>query len=139
MDKTFLFQILADVTLLLHVAVVLFVVVGLVLIIIGNLRQWCWVNSLWFRLAHLVIILFVVAEAWLGLICPLTTLELWFRSMAGGDTYSDGFIAHWLQQLLYWDFPSWVFMMLYTCFAGLVVFTWVIFPPTTNNRKRKNG
>ena len=138
MDKTFLFQILADVTLLLHVIVVLFVVIGLVLIIIGNLLHWSWVNSLWFRLTHLVIILLVVAEAWLGFTCPLTTLELWFRDMAEDDTYASGFIAYWLQQLLYWDFPSWVFTTLYTVFAILVVGIWILYPPGIQNKEQNS-
>ena len=129
MDNTFLFQILADTILVLHVAVVLFVVVGLVLIIIGNLRHRRWVNLLWFRLVHLVTILFVVAEAWLGLICPLTTLELWLRELAGDDTYAGGFVAYWLQQLLYWDLPAWVFLLMYSGFALLVVATWIVYPP----------
>ena len=34
------------------------------------------VNALWFRLVHLLAIGYVVAQAWLGQVCPLTTLEL---------------------------------------------------------------
>ena len=65
----------ADVVLLLHFAIVVFVVGGLVLIIVGNMCGWHWVNALWFRLAHLSAIGIVAAESWLGITCPLTTLE----------------------------------------------------------------
>ena len=47
------YQMFADLILLLHFAVVVFVVGGLVLIIAGNMRGWHWVNALWFRLARL--------------------------------------------------------------------------------------
>ena len=57
------YQLLADAVLALHVAIVLFVVGGLVLVIAGNFRGWRWVNRLWFRLAHLGAIAVVVAEA----------------------------------------------------------------------------
>lgn len=55
------YALLADIVLTLHVAIVAFVVGGLVLVVVGNLRGWRWVNALWFRLAHLGAILFVVA------------------------------------------------------------------------------
>ena len=76
------YQLLADLVLALHVAVVAFVVGGLVLVIVGNVARWRWVNALWFRLAHLGAIGVVVAQAWLGATCPLTRLEMWLRTQA---------------------------------------------------------
>ena len=125
---------LADGVLVLHVGIAAFVVVGLVLTIAGSLRGWRWVGNLWFRIAHLAAISVVVAEAWLGLVCPLTTLEMWLRSQAGARTYGGGFIEHWLQQLLYYDAPPWVFVLGYSLFGGLVVATWWYFPPTSKRR-----
>ena len=138
MEKNFFYQLFADFILILHVLIVLFVVVGLILIIVGNVRKWGWVNRWWFRLLHLATILFVVLEAWLGVVCPLTTLEMWLRDKAGESTYQGSFIEHWSQQLLYWDFPGWVFLMLYTCFAVLVILTWIIYPPQRKNKRVKN-
>ena len=40
------------------------------------------------RLAHLAAIAVVVAESWLGLTCPLTTLESWLRARAGVAPYA---------------------------------------------------
>lgn len=129
------FQLLADAVLAVHVGVVAFVVLGLVLIVAGNLRHWRWVNNLWFRLAHLAAIVTVVAEAWLGIICPLTTLEIWLRRQGGAAAYEGSFIGHWLQQLLYYDFPPWVFILAYTLFALLVAFCFWRFPPTWKHRR----
>jgi polyferredoxin len=127
-------ELLADTVLILHVAIAAFVVGGLVLIILGNLKRWRWVNSFWFRLAHLVAIAAVVAEAWLGVACPLTTLEMWLRSQAGAQTYGGGFIEHWLQQLLYYNAPAWVFGLVYSVFCLLVLATWWYFPPRPKRR-----
>ena len=131
------YQLLADGVLTLHFALVAFVVGGLVLVIVGNFRNWRWVNGLWFRLAHLSAIMVVVAEAWLGIACPLTTLEMGMRAKARAKTYTGSFIEHWVQQLLYYDAPAWVFVLGYSLFGLLVVVTWLIFPPITKYRREK--
>ena len=130
------FQLLADVVLTLHFVVVAFVVGGLVLVIIGNLSGWRWVNDYSFRLAHLGAIAVVVAEAWLGATCPLTTLEMWLRAQAHATTYSSSFIEHWVQRVLYYEAPSWIFVLGYSLFGLLVVATWFYFPPTSKHRSR---
>lgn len=123
------YPLLADAVLALHVAIVVFVIGGLLLVVGGNLRGWHWVNSLWFRIAHLGAIGVVVAQAWLGVVCPLTTLEMWLRSQARQENYSGSFIEHWLQRLLYWDAPGWVFTLAYSLFALAVVAAWWRYPP----------
>jgi polyferredoxin len=123
------YQWLADAVLVLHVGVVAFVVGGLILTIIGNLKTWRWVNALWFRLAHLAAIGFVVVQAWFGATCPLTTLEMWLRVNARAGSYSGSFIEHWLQQLLYYEAPSWAFTIAYSLFGLLVALTWWRYPP----------
>ena len=128
------YQLLADTVLSLHLAIVSFVVGGLVLIIVGNLRTWTWVNAVWFRLAHLAAIAVVVAEAWLGVGCPLTALEMWLRAKARATTYDGSFIEHWLQRVLYYEAPAWVFTLGYSLFGLVVVATWWYFPPRFNRR-----
>jgi uncharacterized membrane protein len=128
------YQHLADTVLALHVGIVAFVVGGLVLVVVGNLRNWPWVNTLWFRLAHICAIAVVVAEAWLGVACPVTTLEMWLRAKASATTYSGSFIEHWLQWVLYYEAPSWVFGLGYSLFGLLVLATWWYFPPTVKHR-----
>jgi hypothetical protein len=134
MDAAWLY--LADAVLVLHLAVVAFVVAGLVLIVVGNLRGWQWVNLRWLRLAHVAAILVVAAEAWAGVVCPLTTLESALRARAGAATYAGGFIEHWLSRLLYYDLPGWVFVLAYSTVAIAAVALWSLFPP---QRKRRTG
>ena len=136
MQKSLPFELLANAVLVLHVSIVLFVVGGLVLVVAGNLLSWKWVNSIWFRLAHLAAIAVVVAEAWFGFVCPLTTLETWLRAKAGTATYSGGFIEHWLRVLLFWEAPLWVFTAAYTAFGLAVVAAWWYFPPRPNQVRR---
>lgn len=129
MTLAFSYQLLANVVLIAHVAVVVFVVGGLLLVIAGNLRGWPWVNRRWFRLAHLAAIAVVVVESWTGIVCPLTTLETWLRIRAGEEAYSGSFIEHWLQQLLFYQGPPWIFAVLYSVFGLLVAAAWRYFPP----------
>jgi Protein of Unknown function (DUF2784) len=120
------YRALADLVLITHVGFVLFVVGGLGLILGGG---WRWIRNPWFRSAHLVGIFVVVVQAWLGVVCPLTTWEMSLREKAGDATYSGTFIAHWLQQLLYYQAPPWVFIACYTLFGLAVIGSWVKFPP----------
>jgi hypothetical protein len=129
MAASSIFLLLAGAVLALHVAIVAFVVAGLVLIVAGNRAGWRWVNALWFRALHLLTIAVVAAQAWLGVVCPLTTLEMWLRTQAGAGTYSGSFIEHWMQALLYWHAPDWVFALAYSAFALTVAFAWWRFPP----------
>jgi len=129
MSVALAYRLLADVVLVVHFAVVVFVIAGLALIVVGSLRSWRWVNGRGFRLTHLAAIGVVVAQAWLGVACPLTLLESWLRARAGGDAYGAGFIEYWVQRALFYDGPAWVFTFAYTVFALLVVFAWWYFPP----------
>ena len=127
-----LYQNLAEVVLLLHALFVVFVVAALLLTLVGGYRQWLWVRNWWFRLVHLGAISVVVMQSWLGLLCPLTTLEMWLLRQAGEVQYTGGFIQHWLQRFLYYDAPEWIFVVAYTAFGLLVIITWVLFPPQKN-------
>ncbi|WP_300452492.1 DUF2784 domain-containing protein [Accumulibacter sp.] len=132
------YQLLADVVLVIHFGVVLFVVGGLVVVVAGNWRHWRWVNEWRFRLAHLAAIAFVVVQTWFGQSCPLTSLESWLRGQAGITAYRASFIEHWIQKLIYHEAPLWVFTAAYTVFAGLVLLAWWRFPPR-RGRSRSRG
>jgi polyferredoxin len=128
------FRLLADVTLVLHTAFVLFVVGGQIVILIGWAAAWRVTRHQLFRLAHLVAIGFVVLEAWFGVPCPLTVLENILRVAAGESGYARSFIREWLGRLIFYDAPLWVFTALYTAFALLVVVTFFAYPP-----RRRSG
>ena len=123
------YQLFADLVLITHVAFVAFMVVGLLLIWIGGFCGWRWIRNPWFRSLHLAGIGLVVVQTWAGVICPLTTLEMSLRERAGEATYADDFIAHWLQRLLYFEAPPWVFILAYTLFGLAVAGSWWWFRP----------
>lgn len=136
LNSTFTPQILADVVLVLHFAIVAFVIAGLALVVIGNVVGWAWVNDWWFRGAHLAAIAIVVAEAWLGITCPLTTLEAWLRAQAGQTGATRSFVEYWVSRLLFYEAPAWVFTAAYTLFGLLVVAAWWRFPPRRGGHSR---
>jgi len=123
------YQLLADIVLATHVAVVMFVIGGLAAIVVGNFRHWRFVNGWWFRAVHLAAIAVVAAQAWLGVTCPLTTLESALRVKAGGAAYETSFIEYWLTRLLFYDGPAWAFTAAYTLFGLAVAAAWWRFPP----------
>ncbi|OGT05732.1 MAG: hypothetical protein A2143_11390 [Gallionellales bacterium RBG_16_57_15] len=126
---------LADLILVTHALFVAFVVLGLVVILIGKYRRWNWVRNLWLRLIHLLAIGVVIAESWLGLVCPLTGWENRLREAAGGEVYSNPFIQHWLHEILFYDFDPWVFTVAYTAFGLLVLVAWLFVPPERKRNK----
>ena len=91
-----IFRLFADVTVLLHVAFVLLVVLG------GLLAAATALGGLgtpdrrglgaWVELA-----------SW---VCPLTPLENWLRTRGGDTAYTSSFIEHYLMPLLYPAFLS---------------------------------
>jgi hypothetical protein len=127
-------QFLGDAVLVVHFGVVLFVIGGLLVIPTGNAFGWPWVNAWTFRIAHVTAIAVVAVQAWLGQVCPLTTLEMHLRERAGKATYAGSFVEHWLAPLLFHDLPAWVFVLVYTAFGSLVAAAWIRFPPGRSGR-----
>jgi hypothetical protein len=123
------YGLLADAILLLHALFVAFVVIGLLLILVGLWRDWRWVRNPWFRAAHLGAIGIVVAQAWAGVMCPLTVWESELRLRAGQNGYEGSFVGHWVGRLLYYEAEPWVFTVLYTLFGTLVIGVWLMAPP----------
>ena len=114
----------ADLLLLGHVLFVTFVVVGFALVVFGGPLDWGWVRNPWLRVTPLAAILVVALQSWLGVVCPLTTWEMALRRRAGDEVYSGTFISHWLDALLYYEAPEWVFIVAYTAFALAVAGAW---------------
>jgi hypothetical protein len=123
---------LADAILALHVGIVLFVVLGQLAILVGAWRGWSWVRNFAFRLSHLLPMVFIAAQAWLGQLCPLTTWEQALRRHAGQEAYAGSFVAHWLSRLIFFEAPWWTFVAAYTAFAVLVAGCWWWVPPRRN-------
>ncbi|MFC5430472.1 DUF2784 domain-containing protein [Paraburkholderia denitrificans] len=117
---------LANVILVLHALIVLFIVGGLIAIWAGAYWQRGWARNRVFRTLHIVAIGIVAALAVLNVPCPLTVLEDFLRTGTAGP---QGFIQHWVSALLYYNFPGWVFTFIYVVFLLAVAITWRLIPP----------
>lgn len=133
-ENATLYQALANAVLIAHVGIVLFIIGGLLLTLLGAALRWRWVKNFWFRALHLVGIVYIAMEAWLGIVCPLTTLELWLREKAGQAVYEGDFIAYWMRQIMFYEAPPWVFIAAYSGFGALVVLSWFLVRPTFPRR-----
>jgi hypothetical protein len=123
------YRVLANAVVVVHASYVSFVIFGQLAILVGGLLRWKWIRNLPIRLVHLAAILVVVLEAWCGITCPLTTWEQELRERAGEATDRGDFIATWVHQILFYDFPPWVFTTCYSAFGALVVLTLIFVPP----------
>lgn len=86
-----LYLFLADLLVLLHLAFVVFVVLGIFLVLRSPRLTWI----------HLPSALWGVLIEFAGWGCPLTPLENRFRRLGGGADYAGGFLEHYLLPILY--------------------------------------
>lgn len=121
---------LAAAIVVVHLGIMLFITAGLPLIYIGAARRWAWVRDWRWRALHLGAIGFVAAESLAGIVCPLT---LWEDTLRGQQSQT-GFIERWVDRILFYDYPTWMFTLAYTVFAALVLVTWFVVPPTKRTR-----
>lgn len=86
-----LYRVLADLTLVLHLIFILFVLFGALLVL-----RWRW-----FAFIHLPAAIWGALIEFMGWICPLTPLENRLRRTAGQSGYDGGFIDHYLIPIIY--------------------------------------
>jgi len=86
-----LYHWLANLTLLIHFAFVVFAVAGALLVL--RWRRFLWI--------HIAAVVWAAGIEFLGWICPLTPLENWLRQRSGETEYQSDFIAHYLLPVLY--------------------------------------
>jgi hypothetical protein len=120
----------ADIIATIHLGYVIFVILGFVLIVVGVIFKWRWIRNLWFRSLHLAAIGAVALEALLGVNCPLTVLEFDLRHPGISSQENVSFIGTLIDSLLFYDAPGWLFTIIYTTFAIIVVITFVLAPPS---------
>lgn len=115
----------------LHLAVIAFNVAGCVLVPIGARRGWRWVRGFWFRLAHLLSLAVVALQALLGRACFLT---IWQGDVSGASNVPP-LIAGWINRLIYWPLPLWIFAIGYVAVFVYVIALWVFVRPCTPWRR----
>tara|TARA_R110002072_G_scaffold302100_1_gene483919 strand:+ start:89892 stop:90326 length:435 start_codon:yes stop_codon:yes gene_type:complete len=134
-----LFRIAADATVCFHLAYVLFVVLGQATVMLGAVCGWKWIRNTTFRLLHLLAISIVVVESWLGVTCPLTTLEKHLRAKSGAASYSGDFVANAVHDVLFMECEPWVFTTMYSLFGLAVLATLFACPPWALTRRSSGG
>jgi hypothetical protein len=126
--------LLADLTVVVHLAYFLFVVAGFPLIWLGAWRRWGWVRDLRFRVGHLAAIALVALETVIGADCPLTVIEVRLRIQAGQSPGQEPFVARLVDSVLFHDWPDWVFNLLHLGFALVILATMLLIPPRLSRR-----
>ncbi len=86
-----LYRGLADLTLVVHFAFILFV-------ILGGFLALRWPRVAW---VHIPVALYGAIIEFVGFICPLTPLEIWLRRRGGEAGYEGGFIEHYITAAIY--------------------------------------
>ena len=105
-----IYKILADLTVIAHLAFIIFV-------LFGGLLCFKWK---WFYWVHVPAFIWgILIEIW-GWICPLTPLENYFYRMSGKAGYAGGFIEHYIIPIIY---PAGLTRTLQFIFAALVILT----------------
>lgn len=121
--------LIADIVLFFHFCIVVFITFGFVLIPIGYNFNWIWIKNKKLRLLHFGMMIFVTSETILGLSCPLTVLENNLR----GINENQLFLSRWITEVIYWDFPSEFFLIIYCLCLGWTFLIWKKYPPIEKN------
>ena len=108
-----------------HFVIVIFITSLLVLIPLGYKLNWKLLQNKTVRKTHLGLMSFVTFEAIIGMTCPLTMVENYLSGMSQNET----FISYWLGKVIYWNFPSIFFTIIYCLCLTWIILMWRIFTP----------
>ena len=132
------YSLFADLVVAIHIAYVAYIILGIALILVGLKRKWSWVRSPWFRLSHFAAILIVILELIFKTTCPLTVLELKFRSFAGQPVTEATFVERLMYYILSGWLPGSVSNSIYIVVALVIAATFVLAPPRRRQGKQSS-
>ena len=115
----------SEIVLLFHFCIFLFMVLSFFLIPLGYNQKWEWVKNRYYRLIHLILMGIIFIETILGFMCPLTILENFLRN----DIKINNKITQIIHQIMYWDLPTYQFIILYLLSLLYLIFLWFFFKP----------
>lgn len=119
-------MLLASLILAVHVAIIAFNLIGLFVIPVGAHYGWAWVRAPLWRALHLVSWGAVALQALAGRACFLT---IWQHDLAGTEAAATPLIMRWVNALIFWPLPMWVFTALYVAaLAYALALLWLV-PP----------
>ena len=119
-------MILAEAILAAHLAIILFNLFGLIVVPLGAICGWRFVRVRWWRLLHLVSLAAVAAQAVFGRACFLT---IWQAALTGATGSPTPLIVGWVNRVIYWPLPLWVFAALYLLVFGYALALLWLVPP----------
>lgn len=88
-----LYRLMADLVVITHLAFIVFIAVG-------GLLVWRRPRLLWL---HVPAVLWGGAIITIGFTCPLTPLEKYLRQRAGEEAYGGGFVDRYIENVIYPD------------------------------------
>ena len=114
----------AALILAIHVAIILFNVIGLAVLPIGARRGWQFVHAPLWRLVHLASWTIVALQAVLGRACFLTD---WQSALEGGPNTAAPLVMRWVNGVIYWPLPIWAFGLIYLlAFSYVLALLWIV-------------
>lgn len=120
----------AEAILAVHLLVIGFNLFGLIAVPLGAWRGWGFVRIRWWRVLHLGSMTVVALQAVLGRACFLTD---WQAALEGRDE-AEPLLVSWVNGLVYWPLPLWVFAAAYVMLFVYVLALWRFVPPTGRRR-----
>jgi hypothetical protein len=119
-------MILAESILAVHTVIILFNVFGLIAVPLGAVCGWRFVRVGWWRVLHVALLAAVAVQAVAGRACVLT---LWQAAIAGSAASPTPLIMGWVNRVIYWPLPIWVFAALYLLVFGYALALLWLVPP----------
>jgi hypothetical protein len=123
-------MLLGQAVLALHLLVIAFNVVGLAVIPLGAARGWGWVRIGWWRALHLASWAIVAVQAALGRACFLTV----WQDRLTGSAGEPPLIMRWINSVIFWPLPIWVFGAAYLALFVAVIALWRLVPPAWSGK-----
>lgn len=123
--SSLVYQLLADLIVLAHVAFVVFAVFGGLVA-----ARWRWL--VWI---HLPAVIWAAIVEFFGWFCPLTPLENWLRQRGGERGYASDFIARYILPTLYPEELTrevQIALGAFVILINLTIYTWIFRTRKTN-------
>ena len=125
---------LAGLILYVHLLIICFNLFGLVVIPLGGWMGWAFVHAPAWRILHLGSLGVTALQASFGQACFLT---VWQAAASNGSPAAEPLIMRWVNSLIFWPLPEWVFVLIYLLtFAYVILLLWIV-PLRWRGRSRK--
>ncbi|MBD3265743.1 DUF2784 family protein [bacterium] len=126
---------MANLILYIHFVIFLGIVIPVPLIVIGYFAGWRFIRHPWFRVIHAGVFALVLLFHFTMGLCPLT---VWEQAMRQPAAQPESIFYTIAAGVLYWDWPLWVFTLIYVGFGILILYLLVWIPPHFQKHKNNN-